>query len=94
MFNNFAQQINTPNVSENGHSVMLECNKSINYVMVLILNSYSLPGTLLARAVQFRNQIVPGGTILIGCENCTWWWYLLFQLEKKGGGGGGGTKFF
>ena len=64
MFNNFAQQINTPNVSGNGHSVKLACNKSINYVMVLILNSqrpflstFGKGGTLFAtklyRVVQF-----------------------------------------
>ena len=67
MFNNFAQQINTPNVSGNGHSVILACNKSINYVMVLILNSqrpflttwytFGKGGTLFAtklyRVVQF-----------------------------------------
>ena len=67
MFNNFAQQINTPNVSGNGHSVVLACNKSINCVMVLILNSqrpflttrytFGKGGTLFAtklyRVVQF-----------------------------------------
>ena len=67
MFNNFAQQINTPNVSGNGHSVILACNKSINYIMVLILNSqrpflttwytFGKGGTLFAtklyRVVQF-----------------------------------------
>ena len=67
MFNNFAQQINTPNVSGNGHSVILACNKSINCVMVLILNSqrpflttwytFGKGGTLFAtklyRTVQF-----------------------------------------
>ena len=67
MFNNFVQQINTPNVSGNGHSVILACNKSINYVMVLILNSHwpflttcytfgkggTLFATKLYRVVQF-----------------------------------------
>ena len=67
MFNNFVQQINTPNVSGNGHSVILACNKSINYVMVLIVNSqrpflttwytFGKDGTLFAtklyRVVQF-----------------------------------------
>ena len=90
MFNNFVQQINTPNVSGNGHSVILACNKSINYVMVLILNSqwpflttwytFGKGGTLFAtKLYRWYN---------FGCENCTWW-YLLFQLEKKRG-----TKFF
>ena len=65
--NNFAQQINTPNVSGNGHSVILACNKSINYVMVLILkiqrpflttwytfgNGGTLFATKLYRVVQF-----------------------------------------
>ena len=86
MFNNFAQQINSPNVSGNGHSVILACKKSINCVMVLILNSqrpFSLPGTLLARAVHF-SQPNCTGWYNFGCENCTWW-YLLFQLEKRGG---------
>ena len=91
MFNNFAQQINTPNVSGNGHSVILAYNKSINCVMVLILNSqrpflttwytFGKGGTLFATKL-YR------GWYDFGCENCTWW-YLLFQLEKKGG-----TKFF
>ena len=87
MFYNFAQQINTPNVSENGHSVILACYKSINCVMVLTNGPFSLPGTLLARAVHF-SQPNCTGWYNFGCENCTWW-YLLFQLEKKGG-----TKFF
>ena len=61
MFNNFVQQINTPNVSGNGHSVILAFNKSTNYVMILILNSqrpflttwYTLFATKLYRMVQF-----------------------------------------
>ena len=91
MFNNFVQQINTPNVSGNGHSVILAFNKSTNYVMILILNSQrpflTTWYTLLARAVHV-SQPNCTGWYNFGCENCTWW-YLLFQLEKKGW-----TKFF
>ena len=67
MFNNFAQQINTPNVSGNGHSVILACNKSINYVhgthpkQPTALSHY--PVHFWQGRYTFRNQIVPGGTI-------------------------------
>ena len=91
MFNNFAQQINTPNVSGNGHSFILACNKSINCVMVLILNSqrpflttwytFGKGGTLFAtklyRVVQFWLRKL----------------YLVVPFISAGKKGGG-TKFF
>ena len=85
MFNNFAQQINTPNVSGNGHSVILACNKSINCVMVLILNSqrpflttwytFSKGGTLFATKLYLVVPFISAG-------------------KKRGGGGGGGEPNF
>ena len=87
MFNNFEQQINTPNVSGNGHSVILACNKSINYVMVLILNSQRLflttwytfgkGGTL------FATKLYRGGTILVAKIVPGGTFY--FSSKKRGG---------